>query len=450
MTKRWIIGGIWAILMAAGVLMGGRNATAEQPRTSEMLVISDVVITGNRRMTTEKIKARLQTQPGKEYNPSVVDDDVRELYKINKFSNIVTYLAEDGPGKVKICFTLCEMPNRVQKVTFLGAKHVKTDELKNITGVREGMPLNPNFNLVGCQKIIAKYEEMGRSFTCCALVKGGDLADTEVVYEINEGPKMEVHDIQFTGNTFVSSARLATYIRSSKQWFHRIGGIFNKEMAEADVNELYKYFRGFGYQDVRIALETQRSADSGEITIIFHIQEGPRYRLKDVPEVHSKGNIPCKQLKTGSSLKPGDYLDEGKIKSDVKSLTDYFGCQGKGVRVEVIPVWLRDVPGLVNIRYEVHETPSRIGKIRVTGSKRISSESILAHVPLVPDQVLSFADLKQAERNLAELGLFVVDAAAGVRPTITVIDVGGDNERKDLLITVKEKRQAKIKSVERP
>jgi outer membrane protein insertion porin family len=340
-----------------------------------------------------------------------------------------------------------EMPNMVQKVMFLGAKHVKTDELKNITGVREGMPLNPNFNLLGCQKIIAKYEEMGRPFTCCALVKGGDLADTEVVYQINESPKMKVRDIQFTGNTSASSARLRSQM---KYWFHVIGGTFNKQMAEADVNELCKYYRGFGYQDVRIALETQRSADSGEITMIFHIQEGSRYRVQDVPEVHGKGNIPCEQLKTGSSFKPGDHLDEGKIKGDVKAIANYLGCYGLDVRVEAIPVWLPDLPGLVNIRYEVHETPSRIGTIRVTGNKRISSESILAHVPLVPGQVLSFADLKQAEQNLAELGLFVVDAAAGVRPTITVIDREGDDERKDLLITVKEKRQAKIKSVQRP
>ena len=48
-------------------------------------------------------------------------------------------------------------------------------------------------------------------------------------------------DIQFIGNSFVSGARLATKINSSSQWFHLIGGMYNKQMAEADIIELIKY-----------------------------------------------------------------------------------------------------------------------------------------------------------------------------------------------------------------
>lgn len=357
MAKRWIVGGIWAILMAASVLMCGRSATAEQPRTLKKLLISDVVISGNHRMTTEKIKAHLQTQPGKEYNPSVVDDDVRDLYKTNQFRSIITYCKEDGPGKVKICFTLREVPNRVQKVTFLGVKHIKPDDLQNITGIRTGTRLDPNLNLQGCQKIIAKYQEMGRPFTCFALVKGGDLADTEVVYQINEGPKTKVREIKFIGNTFVSSARLATQLKSSPQWFHLIGGTYNKQKADADVSVLYEYFRGFGYQDVSIALETQRSADDSEITMIFHIQEGLRYRVQDV-DVHGTETVPREQLMAQSLFKPGDFLDEGKLKGDAKAIANYMRYYGQGVRVEAMPVWLPDTPGMCKVRFiTVKEKP---------------------------------------------------------------------------------------------
>lgn len=450
MAKRWVVGGIWAILVAVEVLTCGPNAVAEPPRTSTKLLISDVIIQGNHRLTIESINAHLHTRPGKEYNPSVVNDDVRELYKTKQFSKIVTFLQEDGPGKVKIHFLLCEVPNKVEKVTFLGAKHIKPDELQNITGVWPGRVLFPNLNQQGCRKIIAKYEEIGRPSAQCTLVKGGDVKDTEVIYQISEGPKVKVRDIQFTGNTFVSSARLATRIQKASSGCPRIGATYNKQMADVDINVLYEYFRDFGYQEVKIALETQRSNDGSEVTLIYHIQEGPRYRVKDVPEVHGTESLPREQLMAQSMLKPGDYLDERKLKKDVKSITDYLGEHGKAVRVEVIPVWSSDQPGVCGIRYEVEEIVYRIRKIRVTGNERISRESILAHVPLVPGRILSRSDLKQAERNLAELGLFVVDAKTGVRPTIAVIDVEDDSDRKDLLITVKEKTKAKSKTAKRP
>jgi outer membrane protein insertion porin family len=275
MPKRWIIGGMWAVLMSVGLLMCGRNGAAEQPTKPGKVLISDVIIIGNHRIGIEQVKSRLRTQPGKEYNPAVVDDDVRELYKTGQFSNIATSLSEDGTGKAKLYIAVREMPNMVQMVTFLGAKHIKPEELQNITGVRPSTPLNPNLNRRGCQKILEKYAEMGRSFAECQLVKGGDLADTEVVYQITEGPKVKVHDIQVTGNNFASVTRLMQKISLSA------GSTYTRETAETTMNELYSFYRDAGYRDVRISLEIKRDPSPGEITMIYHIHEGPRYRNAD-------------------------------------------------------------------------------------------------------------------------------------------------------------------------
>ncbi|HEY7156229.1 MAG TPA: POTRA domain-containing protein [Gemmataceae bacterium] len=273
-----------------------------------------------------------------------------------------------------------EKPNQIKQVTFLGAKHIKEEDLLNLTGVRPGMFLNPKLNQKGCQKILDKYGEMGRSFASCALVKGGDPNDTEVVYQITEGPKVKVRDIRFTGNAFVSSARLATRIKSLPNWFHVLGGNYNSKMAEADTHELEKYFKKFGYQDVKVSLETQRSADGGSVTLIFHIHEGERHSIQASPQTNSQNTISPEQ------------------------------------------------------------PPARIGQIILTGNKRISSDSILDHLALCPGQILTYPDLKKAEKRLAELGLFVADPSTGVHPTITVLDSGSDSVYKDILITVKEKK----------
>src|SRR5262249_16764960 len=164
---------------------------------------------------------------------------------------------------------------------FLGANHLKPDELQKVIGVRPGIPLDPKLNEEGCQKILNMYEEQGRSFASCTLVKGGQLGDTEVVYQIVEGPKVKVRDIQFIGNNFVRGAHLATQFHSSHGWYHLLGGNYNSKMAEADACELIKYLKKLGYQDVKVSLETQCSAEDGEVTLVFHIQEGNRQQPGD-------------------------------------------------------------------------------------------------------------------------------------------------------------------------
>jgi outer membrane protein insertion porin family len=421
-----------------GLLLGGRYALAQQPAAPGKVLISDVIITGNQRMSKEQIKVRLRTQPGHEYNPGVVDEDVRELYKTGQFSNITTWLQSDGIDHAKIYFSVREMPNMVQKVTFLGAKHVKPEDLQNITGVRPSTPLNPNLNRQGCQKILEKYAELGRSFADCQLTKGGDLADTEVVYQITEGPKVKVRDIQFEGNKFVSAARLNTQVKSSREWFHLIGGTYNKQMVEADVSELYKYYRGFGFQDVRISKEEQRSADGSEVTLIFHIKEGPRYRIQDVPDVHGSKEIPREQLIALSSFRPGDYLDEGKLKRDTKVLTDYMGASGLDARVDAIPVWIPDTPGVCNVRYEINERPpARVGQVFIVGNERTRDNVILRQVPLFPGQILTYPDLDLAKAQLMRLNIFT-SGQDGPPPEVNVLDREGDAEFKDIEIKVNE------------
>ncbi len=159
-------------------------------------------------MSTEEIKARLRMHVGDEYNSAKIDEDVRQLGQTHHISIGAAMKEEDGPARVKIYFIVCEFGGKVQKVTFRGAKHIKEDELRNLADIHSGMPLCPYKNQAVCSHIAVKYMEMGRPYATCRLIKGGDINDTEVVYQITEGPKAKVRDIQFTGNTFVSSCPL--------------------------------------------------------------------------------------------------------------------------------------------------------------------------------------------------------------------------------------------------
>jgi hypothetical protein len=82
--------------------------------------------------------------------------------------------------------------------------------------------------------------------------------------------------------------------------------------------------------------------------------------------------------------------------------------------------------------------PARVGQVLIVGNTRTPDTVILKAVPLFPGQVLSYADLRAAERKLARLNRFKVDAKSGAGPTVSVLDRGTDEEYRDILIRVEE------------
>jgi outer membrane protein assembly factor BamA len=86
-------------------------------------------------------------------------------------------------------------------------------------------------------------------------------------------------------------------------------------------------------------------------------------------------------------------------------------------------------------------TPSaraaRVGEILIFGTEITKDRVVRRQIPFQPREILSFPDLRLAERNLASLGIFVVDPQTGVRPTVTVAP-DEDSEFKTIWVQVQE------------
>jgi outer membrane protein assembly factor BamA len=81
--------------------------------------------------------------------------------------------------------------------------------------------------------------------------------------------------------------------------------------------------------------------------------------------------------------------------------------------------------------------PARTGEILIEGNEVTKDPVIRRQLPFKPGQILGLPDTRLAERNLASLGIFVVDPRTGVRPTVT-IDPDSDGEFKKIFVRVQE------------
>jgi RNA polymerase sigma factor (sigma-70 family) len=82
--------------------------------------------------------------------------------------------------------------------------------------------------------------------------------------------------------------------------------------------------------------------------------------------------------------------------------------------------------------------PARVGQIFIVGNTNVRQDVILRQLPLYPGGVLTYPQLKTAERNLERLGLFRVEPEKGIRPTVKVVDSDADSGFKDIVVTVEE------------
>jgi outer membrane protein assembly factor BamA len=90
------------------------------------------------------------------------------------------------------------------------------------------------------------------------------------------------------------------------------------------------------------------------------------------------------------------------------------------------------VPGQAAGQPAAPARQQKIGQIFIVGNEVTRSSVVLEALGLYPGQVLRPEDLRAAEKNLARLGIFTVDPARGIRPTVTVTE--GDGEFSDILV----------------
>src|SRR5262249_27928180 len=160
--------------------------------------------------------------------------------------------------------------------------------------------------------------------------EGDKPGDTRVVFNITEGPVVKVSGISFTGNTFVSGARLGTQVNSSREYFRLIGGTYVPAMVDHDVAKLAEYYKSFGYHDVQVSRSLQWDPDMRHVHVIFHVNEGIRYRVGRI-QIDGNRSLNTDQLAAVTKVRPGDYYDQRQIETDLSTIRDIYGYRGYGV-----------------------------------------------------------------------------------------------------------------------
>jgi len=414
-------GGLWLVLFVVSVVLGGSIVVGQAPPTvpSSSENVVEVRVVGNSRVDLKKILAQIRTRTGRPFDPELIEEDVRRLYKTGWFVTVRPQTQQAAGGRVVI-FDLLERPI-LQYVKYVGNQKIVKSRLEKEADIKAGDAMNLFAVEEARRRIEEYYHGHGFPGARVTIYEGNRASDLGVVFLINEGEKQRVWHTEFIGNTIVGDSRLKTQVRSKPGILWFINGEVNRDEIDEDVERLTAYYRSLGFFRARVGRYLEFNDGQNWLTLTFVIDEGPRYAIRNVAFVGNT-RFSSDELARAMNLQPGVYFNQADMQHDVATIRDKYGGIGYIFADVKADPRFDEEPGQLDLVYQVREGyRCRVGKIipRIEGEfPHTKITTVLNRMSIKPGDIIDIRELRASERRLQASGLFEVNPQSGVAPKI--------------------------------
>ncbi|HEV3344241.1 MAG TPA: POTRA domain-containing protein [Pirellulales bacterium] len=367
-------------------------------------------------------RRHIKTKADRPYDPRTVEEDARRLMKSKLFAAVDPKFQRVGENGIIVIYNVVERP-LIKYLRFFGNEKVKERHLRKQSGLKVGDPWDPYLVEDARSKVEEYYREKGYNKIKVVIIEGNRKEDRGVVYLVNEGQKQRISKVEFVGNNVASDGRLKTQIQTKPPLLYLFKGEVDRQKIEEDVGRLYDYYRGLGYFRAKIFRELSFNPDQNWLTVRFIIDEGPRYKVRNVSFVGQKV-FTADALGDKLKLKAGDYYDKSKLDRDRTTVTDKYGVRGYVFAVVQPEQSFQGDPNeldQIDIVYQIEEGgPCIVSRVdvKIAGDNpHTRRNTILNRVDMHPGDLLSTRKLRDSERRLKASQLF--KTTPGDEPRIT-------------------------------
>lgn len=340
-------------------------------------VIDRIEFTGNRRIRTDTLKARIFSRDGDPYNEETLRRDFQALWNTQFFED-VKLRVEDSParpnGKV-IVFEVTERPV-IRRIRYDGIHSIsESDILDRFKDKKVGLTVESQFDPTRIKKaeVVLKdlLGEHGRQFAKVTPQYERIASSNAVilVFKIEEGPKVKVGQIQFTGNHAFSRRKLIRAMHNDRPYSIPLKiteiNVMSKtydhdkliEDIEVGIRGIYQdngYFKVLVKDPILENIDTNgwrwgvpvvMGRSSGKaVNITIPIEEGQKYTMGTLRIASSDPDkalsLKVEALKGAFPLKQGDVFSTAKIR---KALEDYTKIYGQYGFIDFVPTPETDI-----------------------------------------------------------------------------------------------------------
>ncbi len=393
-------------------------------------VVEEVKVLGLKKVGMSNVKNQIRVTAGNKYDPALVASDIKRLTALAFFDKIKLVIEKGKQGGVVVIYVVNEVDD-LDLVAFVGNKAETDGFLAGLIVLKVGDPIDMFLVEEGVKKIETAYRNLGFHAAEVTYDKEELKKNRALVYSIREGQIAKISSIAFKGNQRVKTGELSGQIKSRKNFLFFVPGVLSREMLEADVNSIRKYYLDRGYMDVRVDRDIRLSDDSTQAAVTFLIKEGEQFVVDGI-EFHGVHKFSEAQIREVMDLRVGDVYSEMMNERSTKSIEKMYGKLGyMETVIQVRKKFDLKHPRVVLVVNLTEGKPYKVGKITVRGNHTTRSHVIFRQIRgMEPGRTFDRSGVELTKRRLAESQLFE-------NARVTVLGDKQDDVR-DVLIEVEE------------
>jgi outer membrane protein insertion porin family len=406
-------------VLLVGTMLGGvsipafaQEAAAVQPVPStpapqpEANVVRSIAVTGNQRLEPETIVSYIKLRVGEPYDRERLDEALRDLYATDLFADVAI---RDNNGSLVV--EVRESPV-VNRIVLEGNKRLKDDKITPEIRLAPRQIFSRAKARADVARIIELYRRQGR-FAATVEPKIVQLEQNrvDVVYEISEGPKSGIRQINILGNEKFGDSELRGEMvtkRTGLLSFLGSGDVYDPDRLAFDQQKLRMFYLTNGYADFRVvSAVAELTSDRRDFIITYVVEEGERYKFGDVKVESAIRDFSGEGLTRLLPMKNGDWYDAKLVEDTITSLNESAGLFGYAF-ADVQPNYQRDKDAkTMSLTFNVAETPRvYVERIDVSGNTLTRDKVIRREFRLAEGDPFNSVRVKRSRDRIQSLGFF--------------------------------------------
>jgi outer membrane protein insertion porin family len=368
--------------------------------------IQTIVVKGAERLEPQTVLSYVKIRIGQNYTKASADAALKDLYGTELFkdaqvsfdSGIVTITVQENPV--------------VNRIILEGNKRIKDDKILPEIKVAPRQIFTRSKVRADVARIIELYKRQGRyAATVEPKMVALDQNRVDIVFEITEGDKSKVRQINIIGNEHFSAGELRGQMVTKQARFSRLfssGTSYDPDRMAFDQQKLRQFYLTQGYADFRVvSAVAELTPDKKDFIITYVVEEGKRYKFGDVKVESQLRDFDGEKMAKNLVMHKGDWYNAKQVEDTIDGLNETAGAFGYAF-ADVRPQYDRDKENLtMGLTFVIQEAPRvYVEKININGNTLTQDKVVRREFRLAEGDAFNSLQVKRSTNRIKSLGYF--------------------------------------------
>ena len=378
-------------------------AASTAPATDTIRSIS---VVGSERLEPTTILSYIRLRVGQDYTSAAADEALKDLGATELFAS---FSIRNDNGNVVI--TVTENPV-INRIVLEGNERLDAEKILPEIKLAPRQIFTRSKVRADVARIIELYKRQGR-FAATVEPQMVQLPQNrvDIVFEITEGPKSRVRQINILGNEVFSDSELRSEMVTKQSRLFRFfssNTSYDPDRLAFDQQKLRQFYLTEGYADFRVvSAVAELTPDQRDFIITYVVEEGERYNFGNVEVESQLRDFDSDSLQAGLVMQPGTPYNAKTVEDTVEQLTELAGRFGYAF-ADVQPRFNRNPESLtMDITFILRQAPRvYVERVDVNGNTLTQDKVVRREFRLSEGDAFNSLGVQRTTARINSLGYF--------------------------------------------